>query len=321
MYTDNKTTDTPPRSHDHHHHNHGPLSNHSYAIHYAPSPSQHMSPALSEARRPGDVIRKTTLNRISSYHDRKTTSKQVTTKLKNLFVNNREREELMTACSKGDVDRVSHLLAHTKPNVNPDMVRDSKLRTPLLVACAAGKADVVRVLIRWGADVNNPVGDVIGNKPLDLAVISNNFDTVLALLEAGAHVTQPPPPTSMKSDDGLPAPVQQRVGARSPLSLAQSRLDLLITQRQNRDNNNESKQRELCMDQIVQIIKLLRYFSKPKEDGDNSSHTNENVTRELDELASKLSSIGLQEGNTTKDNNDDLEIMTSLRDVISKLHI
>ena len=80
---------------------------------------------------------------------------------------------------------MSHLLAHTKPNVNPDMVRDSKLRTPLLVACAAGKADVVRVLIRWGADVNNPVGDVIGNKPLDLAVISNNFDTVLALLEAG----------------------------------------------------------------------------------------------------------------------------------------
>ena len=118
MYTDNKSTtpDTtapppPPGSHDHHpHHNHGPLSNHSYAIHYGPSPTQHMSPALSEARRPGDVIRKTTFNRISSYHDRKSTTKQVTTKLKNLFVNNREREELMTACSKGDVDRGKPLI-------------------------------------------------------------------------------------------------------------------------------------------------------------------------------------------------------------------
>ncbi|KAI8146917.1 hypothetical protein BJV82DRAFT_508528 [Fennellomyces sp. T-0311] len=134
-----------------------------------------MSPALSEARRPGDVIRihKTSYNRITSYHERKSSTTAATTKLKNLFVNNREREELMTACSKGD------------PNVNPDMVRDSKLRTPLLVACAAGKADVVRILIRWGADVNNPMGDIIGNKPLDLAVISNSFDTVLALLEAG----------------------------------------------------------------------------------------------------------------------------------------
>lgn len=83
---------------------------------------------------------------------------------------------------------VTHLLNHTKPNLNPDMVRDSKLRTPLLVACAAGKADVVRALIRCGADVNNPMGDIVGNKPLDLAVISNNVDTVLALLEAGIRV-------------------------------------------------------------------------------------------------------------------------------------
>ncbi|KAI9490376.1 ankyrin repeat-containing domain protein [Zychaea mexicana] len=271
MYTgNNSTTDVPPprppidyTRHTHQHNQAPTLSPSSYySIHCGPSPSQHMSPALSEARRPGDVIRKSTANRITSYHDRKSTSKQVTTKLKNLFVNNREREELMTACSKGDVDRVSHLLAHTKPNVNPDMVRDSKLRTPLLVACAAGKADVVRVLIRWGADVNNPVGDVIGNKPLDLAVISNSFDTVLALLEAGAHVTQPPvapPATSMSERDSrLPAPAHRRVGARSPLSLAQSRLDLLIAQRQNTDGVNVTKQREVCMDQIVQRQKNNR---------------------------------------------------------------
>ena len=70
----------------------------------------------------------------------------------------------------------------------------------------------------------------------------------------------------------------------------------------------------------IQIIKLLRYFSTPKE---HSNHRNEDVTRELDELASKLSSIGLQEGTSqdSSNNTDDLEIMTSLKDVISKLHI
>ncbi|KAI9310847.1 hypothetical protein BX666DRAFT_1868985 [Dichotomocladium elegans] len=106
-------------------------------------------------------------------------------KLKNIFINSREREELMSACSRGDVDKVNHILTYTNPNLNPDMVRDSKLRTPLLVACAAGKADVVRLLIRWGADVNNPMGDILGNKPLDLAVVSSSVDTVLAVLEAG----------------------------------------------------------------------------------------------------------------------------------------
>ena len=55
-------------------------------------------------------------------------------------------------------------------------------------------------------------------------------------------------------DDHLPAPIQQRASARSPLSLAQSRLDLLITQRQQKNkDHNETKQREVCMDQIVQV--------------------------------------------------------------------
>lgn len=80
---------------------------------------------------------------------------------------------------------VQLLLKNTKPMLNPDMIRDSKLRSPLLIACAAGRADLVRLLISYGADVNNPVGDIIGNRPLDLAVISNNVETVLALLEAG----------------------------------------------------------------------------------------------------------------------------------------
>jgi ankyrin repeat protein len=74
---------------------------------------------------------------------------------------------------------------HTQPPLNPDQIRDDKLRSPLLIACASGKADLVRLLVNNGADVNNPVGDIIGNRPLDLAVVSNNVDTVVALLELG----------------------------------------------------------------------------------------------------------------------------------------
>ena len=99
--------DASDRLDDHGHRSHRPISPRSYVVHSGPSESQHMSPALSEARRPGDVIRihKTNYHRIASYHDRKSSTTAATTKLKNLFVNNREREELMTACSKGDVDR------------------------------------------------------------------------------------------------------------------------------------------------------------------------------------------------------------------------
>ncbi len=77
------------------------------------------------------------------------------------------------------------LLEKHKPHLDPDRIRDSKLRTPLLIASAKGHAEVIKAFIEWGADVNNPMGDIVGNRPLHLAVVSNNVDAVLALLEAG----------------------------------------------------------------------------------------------------------------------------------------
>lgn len=129
------------------------------------------------------------------------------------------------------------------------MIRDSKLRTPLLVACAAGQASIVRQLVRWGADVNNAMGDIVGNKPLDLAVISNNVDTVLALLEAGAKISSASANNNLlQADDGLPLPVRLRAATRTPLDLANSRLNMLIQQ----SEQSQSIHTETT-DQVLQV--------------------------------------------------------------------
>lgn len=54
-----------------------------------------------------------------------------------------------------------------------------------MLACMKGHTEIIKVLLRWGADVNNPMGDIVGNRPLHMAIASNNFDAVLVLLEAG----------------------------------------------------------------------------------------------------------------------------------------
>jgi ankyrin repeat protein len=129
------------------------------------------------------------------------------------------------------------------------LIRDSKLRTPLLVACAAGQASIVRQLVRWGADVNNAMGDIVGNKPLDLAVISNNVDTVLALLEAGAKISSASANNNLlQADDGLPLPVRLRAATRTPLDLANSRLNMLIQQ----SEQSQSIHTE-TIDQVLQV--------------------------------------------------------------------
>lgn len=137
------------------------------------------------------------------------------------------------------------MLQEKKAGINPDLIRDSKLRTPLLIACAGGHATVVRQLVRFGANVNNPMGDIVGNKPLDLAVISNDVDTVLAVLEAGAKFSNH---NNHIADDGLPLEVRRRAATRTPLDLANSRLELLIKQS---ESNGIIKSN--TMDQVKQV--------------------------------------------------------------------
>lgn len=133
------------------------------------------------------------------------------------------------------------------------MIRDSKLRTPLLVACAGGHASIVQQLIKFGADVNNAMGDIVGNRPLDLAVISNDVDTVLALLEAGAKVGQfSDTANQIQPDDGLPLQTRLRAAKRTPLDLANSRLDLLLKQAELTGTTTKS-------DTMKQVLKVCMH--------------------------------------------------------------
>ena len=66
--------------------------------------------------------------------------------------------------------------------------------TPLLFAAREGRIDVVRVLLKAGADVNETLqtkkavtrGPKPGNSPLTLAVENGHFELAVALLKAGA---------------------------------------------------------------------------------------------------------------------------------------
>ncbi|KAI8381413.1 ankyrin repeat-containing domain protein [Radiomyces spectabilis] len=283
------------------------------------------SGSSASARTPNDILlHKSAKSRINQHSH--TDKVQTLGRLKNVFVNTREREALMTACSKGDLDTVTHLLTHTRPLLNPDMIRDAKLRTPLLVACAAGHAEIVRALISWGADVNNPTGDIIGNKPLDLAVVSNSVETVLVLLEAGALVA-PTMRSSVPHNGPLPVPIQQRASPRSPLYLAQSRLDMLIRKRENtfdEADNIASSPHEPMIKQVIQIIRLLKHFVSNEASSSSSiepSSSIQSTSRDLDDLTSKLSSVALDDTPNQASASKDLEVMKELRDMITRLQL
>ncbi|CEP07807.1 hypothetical protein [Parasitella parasitica] len=259
------------------------------------------------SRTPNDILQKTDTRHSKSRVSKKNTQPtRTSTRLRDIFINSAQREELMTACSKGDLSRVSYLLQEKKAGINPDLIRDSKLRTPLLIACAGGHAAVVRQLVRSGANVNNPMGDIVGNKPLDLAVISNDVDTVLAVLEAGAKVTKYDGHHHDIADDGLPLEVRRRAASRTPLDLANSRLELLIKQSETNGAIKSS-----TMDQVKQVIRLLTHFL-PSTTMD-----------ELNELTDKLSSIDIANGDhhELQKDNENIFVMKSLRDAVSRIQI
>lgn len=73
---------------------------------------------------------------------------------------------------------------------NVDFDKRGRNYTPLMVAAQRGNLEIVKELIKLGADVNR-IGHA-GATPLRCAVLSNELDCVIALIEAGAKLESTP---------------------------------------------------------------------------------------------------------------------------------
>ncbi|CAG8505940.1 4663_t:CDS:2 [Ambispora gerdemannii] len=108
-------------------------------------------------------------------------------KIKSAIERELREEKLRDAACRGDCDKIINLLVLTPiPDINR---ADDKGRTPLHFACAGGHIDAVKLLISRGANVNADA-DVVGNRPLHLAVISNKLECVVTLLEAVIEIEE-----------------------------------------------------------------------------------------------------------------------------------
>ncbi|KAG0242946.1 hypothetical protein BGW41_003111 [Actinomortierella wolfii] len=146
--------------------------------------------------------------------------------------------------SRSAVHAVRELL-DSYPAPSPYCV-DEKNRSPLHFAAAAGDIELVEFLLERG--VRPDCGrDIAGNMPLHLAIISNRFDVVAALLKAGADMTLASPMTN-----------------KTPLDLAESRLNYLLARAQNltlqaqQNKNNQLATRASIYQQQTQSAQLVQ---------------------------------------------------------------
>ncbi|CEJ61342.1 hypothetical protein PMG11_09877 [Penicillium brasilianum] len=92
---------------------------------------------------------------------------------------------LLYAAGENDVDRAIALLSQGA-TINCVDSRDGQ--TPLHKGCSSGNSEIVKFLIRRGADVD--VRDFLGNTPLHVACSTRNEGAVKLLIEGGADVNK-----------------------------------------------------------------------------------------------------------------------------------
>ncbi|HVB89695.1 MAG TPA: ankyrin repeat domain-containing protein, partial [Beijerinckiaceae bacterium] len=91
------------------------------------------------------------------------------------------RTPLHDVCARGQDSLAKRLLWSGRVNINAQTANGE---TPLSLACASGRANFVTGMIGAGAAVN--LSDKQGRTPLIRAALSENFETVQALIEGGA---------------------------------------------------------------------------------------------------------------------------------------
>ncbi|XP_033224897.1 ankyrin repeat domain-containing protein 17-like isoform X3 [Belonocnema kinseyi] len=112
------------------------------------------------------------------------TVKKLLTEGRSVHETTEEGESLLSlACSAGYYELAQVLLAMSA-NVEDRGIKGDC--TPLMEAASAGHADIVRLLIAHGADVN--AQSTSGNTPLMYACAGGHEEVVRALLDAGANV-------------------------------------------------------------------------------------------------------------------------------------
>jgi ankyrin repeat protein len=93
--------------------------------------------------------------------------------------------ELYQACGDGDVGKARTAL---RCGANPNAHRFLHQGGPLGLAAIGGHTDLVRLLVRAGAYVNQPYGTWHYKPPLVWAAMDGHLETVRVLLDAGADI-------------------------------------------------------------------------------------------------------------------------------------
>ncbi len=106
----------------------------------------------------------------------------------------------MDAVRERDPAAVESLL---NDGVSPEEANEDGT-TPLYRAAVSGRADLVRLLLAYGADPNRPSEPPEEGLPLCAAACWNHIDVVSALLAAGADPDLPEPPHPQQHGPGTP---------------------------------------------------------------------------------------------------------------------
>jgi len=97
-------------------------------------------------------------------------------------------QDLLEACRQGDAETLGRLLSNGASAAAIIDGADREGRTPLYLACDAAHADVVKMLIEAGADVNK--AGSYGCTPVYMASEGGHADVVKMLIEAGADLNK-----------------------------------------------------------------------------------------------------------------------------------
>jgi ankyrin repeat protein len=96
-----------------------------------------------------------------------------------------DTREMLAALHAGDADAVrAALVAGANPDGETPFIGPSAMQLPVYIAAQAGRADILALLVEFGADVDRR--DKRGARPLDSAAEHGDLGIVRLLVEAGA---------------------------------------------------------------------------------------------------------------------------------------